>query len=94
MHPNVQYKKLKEGLRGEMAEDTLLDHIDDLMKEELLWKAFDSVDRKYPKYFLTDKGVKELKNFHNDKAFDEQIDKMTAAEAKETLKDVLHGSIL
>jgi hypothetical protein len=90
---SVQLKELRDGLSKYMAEDTLHDHLDDLMEEELVWKSFEKVDHKYPKYFVTKRGLGEVKDILNDKRFDEHIEQMTEAEAKETLKDILHSSI-
>jgi DNA-binding MarR family transcriptional regulator len=93
-HPNVTHSTLERGLEGTIAKQTISKHLTGLMDEELVWKGFIKTDRKHPRYFLTDKGVKELENFHNDQKFDDQIDKMTLDEAKQTLKDIIHGSIL
>jgi DNA-binding MarR family transcriptional regulator len=89
----VQYKELREGLSKYMSEDTMHGHLDDLIEEELVWKAFEKIDHTYPKYFVTKRGLGEVKNILNDREFDEHINQMSEAEVKKTLKDILHSSI-
>jgi len=74
------------------AHQTFVNYLKELMRERKIAKDYDQhLDTIV--YFVPATAQHLIKILIDNREFDEQIDKMTEEEAKETLKELIHGDV-